>query len=201
MPNLQHSPGHRSPVEHNPGSFPPSSGVDLLGSASAACDGARFRSAVMAHYPALLKFLRRMGLPTDRADDVAQTAFLVAFERLPRLVVGRERSFLFSAAVRIAQSTRRGAMREVLGEDLDRDCSPDPSPEDFAHQKRVRELFEALLDSLEREPRAVFVRFEVDGLTIPEIAEALAISQETATRRLRRARNHFRALARHFNLE
>lgn len=172
----------------------------LIAARHAESEEARFRQAVIEHYPGLRKFLRRMGLPAHRADDVAQTAFLVAFERLPRLMVGSERAFLFSAAVRIAHSVRRGATREVLDADLDRDSSPDPSPEEFAHQKRVREVFEALLDSIERESRAVFVRFEVDGLTIPEIAEVLAISRETATRRLRRARKQFRALVRHVNL-
>ena len=172
----------------------------LMAAHHAAGAEARFRQAVIEHYPGLRKFLRKMGLPAHRADDVAQTAFLVAFERLPRLMVGSERAFLFSAAVRIAHSVRRGATREVLDADLDRDSSPDPSPEEFAHQKRVREVFEALLDSIERESRAVFVRFEVDGLTIPEIAEVLAISRETATRRLRRARKQFRALVRHVNL-
>jgi RNA polymerase sigma-70 factor (ECF subfamily) len=155
---------------------------------------------MIEQYSGLWRFLRRMGLPSHRADDVAQTAFLVALERLPRIVAGCERAFLYATAVRLVHGIRRRAQREVLGADLDLDSSPYPSPEDFAHQKRARELFDALLDSIERESRAVFVRFEVDGLTIPEIATALAISREAAICRLRRARKQFRALVRHLNL-
>jgi RNA polymerase sigma-70 factor, ECF subfamily len=162
-------------------------------------DDGRFRRAMLEHYPGLWRFLRRMGLPPHRADDVAQTAFLIALERLPGIIVGCERAFLYATAVRVVHGIRRRAQREVLGADLDRDSSPYPSPEDFAHQKRARELFEALLESIERDSRAVFVRFEVDGLTIPEIATALAISREAATCRLRRARKQFRALLRHLN--
>jgi RNA polymerase sigma-70 factor (ECF subfamily) len=163
-------------------------------------DTTRFHETALEHYAGLWRFLRRMGLPSDRADDVAQTAFLVAFERLPRIIAGSERAFLYATAIRIAHGVRRRAQREVLGADLDRDSSPYPSPEDFAQQKRARELFDALLDSIEREPRAVFVRFEVDGLTIPEIARALAISREAATCRLRRARKQFRALVHRLNI-
>lgn len=165
-----------------------------------AADSARLRVAMLAHYAGLWRFLRRMDLPSHRADDVAQAAFLVALERLPRIMAGCERAFLYATAIRIAHGVRRRAQREVLGGDPDLDSSPQPSPEDFAHQKRARELFDALLDSIDRESRAVFVRFEVDGLTIPEIASALAISREAATCRLRRARKQFRALVRHLNL-
>jgi RNA polymerase sigma-70 factor (ECF subfamily) len=162
-------------------------------------DGMRFRRAMLDHYAGLWRFLRKMGLPPHRADDVAQSTFLVAFERWPQVMVGSERGFLYSTAIRVAHSVRRRAQREVLGANLDLDLSHDPSPEDFAHRKRARELFDALLDSIDRESRAVFVRFEVDGLTIPEIANTLAISHEAATCRLRRARKQFRALVRHLN--
>jgi RNA polymerase sigma-70 factor (ECF subfamily) len=180
----------------------PGPGAEVLVHPSALCarDNARFRTAMVDYYPGLWRFLRRMGLPPHRADDVSQTAFLVALERMPRIVVGSERAFLYATAVRVVHGIRRRTQREVLGADPDLDCSPYPSPEDFAHQKRARELFDALLESIERESRAVFVRFEVDGLTIPEIASALAISREAATCRLRRARKQFRALLRHLNL-
>ena len=158
----------------------------------------RFRQAMLDHYAGLWRFLRKMGLPPHRADDVAQSTFLVAFERWPQVMVGSERGFLYATAIRVAHSVRRRAEREVLGANLDLDLSRDPSPEDFAHQKRARELFDALLDSIDRESRAVFVRFEVDGLTIPEIANTLAISREAATCRLRRARRQFRALVQRF---
>jgi RNA polymerase sigma-70 factor (ECF subfamily) len=185
-------------MDRSPVRIPPGSGVDVMVDARAitARDGARFRRAVVEHYASLLRFLRRMGLPSDRADDVAQTAFLISLERLRDIVVGSERAFLYATAIRIVHGLRRRSQREVLGADLDLDRSPTPSPEEVAHQKRVRELFDALLESLELESRAVFVRFEVDGLTIPEIARSLAISREAAICRLRRARRQFRALVR-----
>jgi RNA polymerase sigma-70 factor (ECF subfamily) len=165
-----------------------------------ATDSIRFRNALVEHYCGLWRSLRRRGLPLDCADDVTQNAFLVALERLPCIIAGSERAFLYATAARVAHGIRRRAQREVLGADFDLDSSPDPSPEEFTHQKRVRELFDALLQSIEWRSRVVFIHFEVDGLTIPEIAESLAISRTVATCRLRRARKQFRALLRGFNL-
>jgi RNA polymerase sigma-70 factor (ECF subfamily) len=178
------------------------SGVDMLAGTQgiSARDATRFREAVLEHSPGLLRFLRGMGLPPHRADDVAQTAFLVALQRLPQIVEGSERAFVYATAVRTVHGIRRRTQREVLGDlELDRCSSPSPSPEDFADQKRARELLDELLESIDGEPRAVFVRFEVDGFTIPEIATALAITRKTAICRLRRARRQFRALLRHLH--
>ncbi len=159
-------------------------------------DTIRFRTAVHQNYSNLWRFVRRMGLPRHGADDVAQTAFLIALEALQRIVVGSERAFLYATAVRIVYGLRRRAQRELFGADLDLDPSPCPPPDDLAHQKRVRETFDGLIESIEGDSRTVFVRFEVDGFTIPEIASALEISPTAANCRLRRARKQFRALAR-----
>jgi RNA polymerase sigma-70 factor (ECF subfamily) len=172
----------------------PDPGADIL------ADSIRFRNALVQHYCGLWRFLRSKGLPLDRADDVTQNAFLVALERLPRIIAGSERAFLYATAVRVVHGIRRRAEREVLSADFELDSSPDPSPEEFTHQKRARELFDALLQGIEWQSRPVFVDFEVNGLTIPEIAESLAISPHVATCRLRRARRQFRALLRELNL-
>ncbi len=152
------------------------------------------------HYDGLWQFLRRMGLPAHGADDVAQSAFLITIEALPRILPGCERAFLYSTAVRLVYDVRRRAQREVISADLDLGRSPSPPPDDLAHQKRLRELFEALLEGIERDSRAVFIGFEVDGFTIPEIADALAIPTEAATCRLRRARKRFRAIAKDIHM-
>jgi RNA polymerase sigma-70 factor (ECF subfamily) len=173
-------------------------GVDRLAQRGpmSVSDSIRFRMAVHQNYPGLWRFVRRMGLPRHGADDVAQTAFLIALEGLQRIVVGSERAFLYATAVRIVYGIRRRARRELVGADFDLDASPYPPPDELAHQKRMREMLDALLESIERDSRAVLVRFEVDGFTIAEISSALEISRTAANCRLRRARKQFRALVR-----
>jgi RNA polymerase sigma-70 factor (ECF subfamily) len=157
-------------------------------------------SVIVEHYDGLWRFVRRMGLPAHGADDVAQSTFLIAIEALPRILPGRERAFLYATAVRLVYDVRRRAQREVVSADLDMDVSPAPRPDDLAHQKRLREIFEALLERVERDARTVFIGFEVDGFTIPEIAHALAIPPDAATCRLRRARKRLRAIAKDMNM-
>jgi RNA polymerase sigma-70 factor (ECF subfamily) len=155
-------------------------------------DEGRLALVAREQYPGLLRFLRRLGLSPDGAEDVAQAAFLTTMEALPRIIDGCERAFLYASAARMAYASRRRARREVLRDDLDLDPSPRPSPDELAHQKRFREHVEALLDGVECPSRTVFMLFELDGLTIPEIALVLAISPKAATRRLRRTRRELR---------
>lgn len=163
-------------------------------------DATRFCKMMHDQQPGLCRFLRRMGLPPHRVDDVAQTAFLITLEALPRIVAGSERSFLYSTAVRTVYGLRRRAAREVASNDFDLDSSPDPSPDDLAQQKWAREVLDGVVENIERDLRAVFVSFEVHGCTIPEIATALTISTDTAVCRLRRARRQFHALVRDLDL-
>jgi RNA polymerase sigma-70 factor (ECF subfamily) len=156
---------------------------------------ARFAAAARGLFPELVRTLRRTGLPAEAAEDAAQGAFLIALEALPRIVEGRERAFLFATATRIAYGLRRRARRETANADLDLDPSPHPFPDELAQRKRFRERVHALLDALETPSRTVFLLFEVDELTIPEIARALAIAPDAARGRLRRARKDLRAAA------
>jgi RNA polymerase sigma factor (sigma-70 family) len=154
---------------------------------------ARLGAVARDHHAALVRFARRAGLTSDEAEDVAQTAFLVTLRALPRIAEGRERAFLFASATRVASGTRRKARRESPSEDLDLDPSPQILPDELVHQSRFCARVEALLDGIECRTRTVFTLFELDGLTIPEICAAMAISPNTVRVHLRRARKELRA--------
>jgi RNA polymerase sigma-70 factor (ECF subfamily) len=157
-------------------------------------DRARLRSAFDQNYAGVWRFLRRMGVSADRADDAAQQVFLIALEAMPRITEGSERAFLYATAVRLAYGMRRKTEREVLSTGLDFDASPMPTPDQLADQKRAREVLDAIIASLEVEIRTVFVLAEFDGFTTPEIAALLEIPLGTAASRLRRAREKFQSL-------
>ncbi|HYJ08959.1 MAG TPA: sigma factor-like helix-turn-helix DNA-binding protein, partial [Polyangiaceae bacterium] len=57
----------------------------------------------------------------------------------------------------------------------------------------LREELDRGLLSLPFEQRTVFVLYELEGFTLPQIGEALGIPLGTATSRLRRARANFEA--------
>jgi RNA polymerase sigma-70 factor (ECF subfamily) len=157
-------------------------------------DVARIRDAFVQHYAGIWRFLRRLGVPGDRVDDAAQHAFLVALEALPRIVPGCERAFLYATAVRTAHGIRRSGGREVATLDVESGASTLPTPDELTDQKRAREMLDHMLDRMDLGVRTVFVLFEIEGFTLPEIAELLKIPLGTATSRLRRSREQFQAL-------
>jgi RNA polymerase sigma-70 factor, ECF subfamily len=156
----------------------------------------RLRAAFDRHFALVWRSLRRFGVPAASADDVAQQVFLTFSERIRDVAAGRERAFLLSVAVRSAANERRRLrrVRETPAESADLDIVPDArTPEQLLLRKRRRQRLDVALSTLPLEQRVVFVLFELEGFTLPEIADSLAIPLGTATSRLRRARGRFEA--------
>jgi RNA polymerase sigma-70 factor, ECF subfamily len=164
--------------------------------ASVALAEQRLRASFERYFPLVWRSLRRFGVPTASVDDVAQQVFLTFSERLTDVELGRERAFLLSVCVRAAANERRRLSRvrdDAIGDEA-LDAIPDAhTPEELLHKKRRRERLDAALAILPLEQRVVFVLFELEGLTLPEIAESVGTPLGTATSRLRRARGRFEA--------
>src|ERR1044072_3392325 len=74
----------------------------------------RLRTVAREHFPAVWRFLRRLGFDAHVVDDAAHDLFLVALRRIDDVAPGRERAFLFGAALKIAKKLKRKRTREVL---------------------------------------------------------------------------------------
>ena len=155
-------------------------------------DPARLNALVAQHFTFIWRLLRRLGLPADAADDAAQQVFLVAVERITDIKPGSERSFLFGTALRVASTRRRLLARERADDRLEPQ-DPSPAPDELTNQKRLRELFDAILDRMDEDVRVTFVLIEVEGLTVPEASDLLQIPVGTVASRLRRGREFFEA--------
>jgi RNA polymerase sigma-70 factor (ECF subfamily) len=167
----------------------------VRGAAATRAEGARLRGLVDDQYDFIWRSLRRLGVPEGDADDCAQQVFLVASRKLDDIVVGCERPFLFSTALRVASDARRSrSRRREVFEDVDEPRDSAPDPEQIADQKRARALLDEVLDSLPMELRAVFVLYELEELPSAEIAEVLALPIGTVASRLRRAREEFQRI-------
>jgi RNA polymerase sigma-70 factor (ECF subfamily) len=143
-------------------------------------------------YRFIWRLLRRLSVASDSVDDAVQQVFLIVAERLDSIRLGSERSFAFGTALRIARTFRRRAAREPSSDVTELSASPLPGPDELSDQKRARELLNRVLDDMPFDLRTVFVLFELEGLTSPEIAELLGVPVGTVASRLRRGREHFR---------
>jgi len=161
----------------------------------------RLRRMMAAHFEFVWRSLRRLGLSGSDADDGAQEVFLVASRKLSLIANESEKRFLFATALRVASTRRRGLKRRReeprswLG---DEELEPErersePGPERLAELARARQQLSQILDDMKLELRAVFVLYELEELTVPEIASLLQLPLGTVSSRLRGARERFEA--------
>jgi RNA polymerase sigma-70 factor, ECF subfamily len=164
-------------------------GADAKLSSRAPVDRVRLERMFQAHHALVWRTLRRRGLDADAAADATQQTFLVAAERLPDINTDSERAFLVGTALRVAFSWGRKTMRWQLDEDMDRRAAV---VRDVLDEQTAIQLCDLALSKVDPELAEIFVLFELEDLTSPEIAALLEIPLGTVASRLRRAREQFR---------
>jgi RNA polymerase sigma-70 factor, ECF subfamily len=155
------------------------------------------RQLVSEHLDFVWRSLRRFGVPPADVDDAAQQVFLIANSKLDKIQRGSERSFLVGVATRVASHARRSYHRREAAEQRlstnPREVSLDP--EELTQRLEARELLDRVLDCMPPDLRSVFVLFELEELSIDQVATLLGIPRGTVATRLRRAREVFHTQA------
>ena len=133
----------------------------------------------------------------DDLPDLLQEVFIRAIDRIGDLQdLSRVRSWLTTIAVFTARAhIRRRARRKWLGAFLFTDPSERhqaPSPD---ARWALREIYR-ILATLPANDRLAFALRIIEGLTLPDAAEACQVSLATFKRRLARAEQRFLAVAR-----
>jgi RNA polymerase sigma-70 factor (ECF subfamily) len=169
------------------------------------------RALVGEHLDFVWRSLRTLGVPAADCDDGCQKVWCVVAKKLTLIQDGKERSFIFSVVVRVASDMRRSlaarrsvslsgdAVSGVNEPPLEAQLiSAEPDVEEVLDRQRARDVLERILSQMPWEQRVVFGMFEIEGLGLQEIADALAVPKGTVASRLRLAREVFnRCLARH----
>jgi len=163
---------------------------------------ARLRALVDRHFDFVWRSARRLGLHAADADDVAQDVFIVAARRLDEVDPDRERSFLFGTLLRVTATRRRrdGRRQEEPVDSVEAHRALGLDPEELSELMSVRPLLQEILDAMPPAQHAVFVLYEMEELSLPEIAELLGVAPGTVASRLRAAREAFRAAARRLQI-
>ncbi len=137
--------------------------------------------------------LRRLGVPTPQLDDAVQDTFIVVHRRLADFE-GRSSlgTWLASICWRVASDYRRASSRRGDQRPFADDIASDgPDPQQAAAESEALRQVDRLLQQLDDEKRTVFVLTEMEGMSAPEIAEALGVKLNTVYSRLRAARRAF----------
>jgi RNA polymerase sigma-70 factor (ECF subfamily) len=155
-------------------------------------DRVRLERLFNAHHASVWRALRRRGLTPELAEDATQETFLLASERMDDIRPESERSFLISTALRVAHSLGRRTVRWELDDEMDQRLS---GSRDAGDSRADAQLCDLVMSKVDPDLVEVFVLYEVEGLTSPEIAELLQIPLGSVASRLRRAREQFRSAA------
>jgi RNA polymerase sigma-70 factor (ECF subfamily) len=152
---------------------------------------ASFEALFRDHFGFVYQNLRRLGVPPASVEDAVQEVFLVVLRRQDAPVT-TIRGWLFGIVRRIAWRQRRSAGRQSrLAEALAEQTRPALDGVHAIAEREAATLLERFLGRLDDDKRAVFLLAELEQMTAPEIARALAVKENTVYSRLRAARQEF----------
>ncbi len=135
--------------------------------------------------------------PQD-AEDAMQEAFLTVYRRIDSFRGDAKFStWLYriatNAALDIVRARQRKQGKDVIWDDTEEEGAPlpdkiHPLPEEVLMRQETIALLERGLESLSPKLRAALVLYEIEGLSMKDVAEALGISESAAKVRVHRAR-------------
>jgi RNA polymerase sigma-70 factor (ECF subfamily) len=147
------------------------------------------------HARYVIRTLRHLGVAEADVDDVAQEVFVTVHRKLAEFE-GRSklRTWLYAICLRVASDHRRRAyiVRERATEHPPIDSGERTGDEpDTSLESRA--FVQQLLSALDDDKRAVLVLYEIEGLTMREVAEVVGCPLQTAYSRLHAARDLLQA--------
>ena len=154
----------------------------------------QLRRLVEEHYDFIWRLLSRLNVAPAEVDDAAQQVFMVLVSRDGLTIkVGSERAFLYGVALRVAKEFRRKTLSQLNHIVPDPEALVDRSldVEAVAERSRARQKLDRILDQMPDSLKEAFILFELEDMSVPQIAELLAIPTGTVASRLRRARAQF----------
>ncbi len=151
---------------------------------------APFHDIFRDHAPYVGRVLRNLGVREADLMDALQDVFLVVHRKLPEFRGDSTlKTWMYGICIRVAAAQRRRPHKqreEPLTEGL---VAGDLSPHEEAERSQALSRLDGALAKLDSEKRAVFVLYELEELTLAEIAEVTGAPLPTVYSRLKAARN------------
>ena len=158
-----------------------------------------FQEVYEQTFPFVWRTVRRLGVDESAQDDVTQEVFVAVYRRLADFE-GRcsVKTWVFNILMGLVRNYRRSQRRKGMAQALSAtvvdpavlpDAGADPS--EVASRAQAGRILHDLLDQLTEDKAIVFVMAELEGMTVPEIAELMNANVNTIYSRLRVARREF----------
>ena len=152
-----------------------------------------FRELFETQFSYVWHVLKRLGVAERDLEDLTQQVFLQVHGQLPKFDGRRPlRPWLFSFAYNAASNYRALSRHRVeLSVVPPEQTCPKAAADEQLITRQELELAELALSRVSLDRRAVLLLHEVEGHSMPEIAESLSIPLNTAYSRLRLAREEY----------
>lgn len=148
------------------------------------------RKLIAEHSQYVWRLLLHLGVRQADVEDSCQDVFVIVHRRLSDFRGDSAiRTWIYGICVRVASDDRRRA--HVVREVLEAESNDLVQPADQVERVIQRESLECLrriLDLLDEEKRAVFVLYEIEELSMTDVAIAVQCPIQTAYSRLHAAR-------------
>jgi RNA polymerase sigma-70 factor (ECF subfamily) len=166
---------------------------DLVGRARRG-DGDAFTQLIMQYQVPLYNMALRMVGGPDDAADIAQEAFLRAWEKIATLRDAPFKAWLFQIAANLCYDHFRRGRRYGLMPDEDQTSNviglgiTTPDPQERAEANERNRLVRDSIRALDHDMRIAIVLRDVNGMAYEEIAAVLRVPLGTVKSRIARAR-------------
>lgn len=153
---------------------------------------------VLEHSAFVWRVLTHLGVRPADVPDASQEVFVVVMKRAETFRGDSSvRTWLYGICRNVAHTTRRktASIREVPTDELPEEILQPAQEGDLWIKRAHAQLVEAL-QALDEEQREVFLLYEIEDLSIEEIAAAQGTAISTCYARLHAARDKVQALLR-----
>ena len=158
-------------------------------------DPMAFRAFVVRYERMVFALLSRMLGHGPEVEDLAQEAFVRAYRAFPEFDLdgaAKPSTWLLTIATRLALDARKKKKLDQGSLEDAAEASSGSTPEISLERRELGRAIEDAAATLPDDQRAALVLAEFHGLSIAEIADALAVPENTAKTRLFRAREKMR---------
>ena len=154
-------------------------------STSCLCSDLVFKSVFESNYKLIRNYLIYKYKDVDRAEDVAQNAFVILWENCSNLKPEQAKSFLFTTAIRLSLNEIKHdkvvSNFELLSNKSELNSE---SPEFLIEETELKMQLELAINQLPEKQREVFLMNRFDNQSYTEIALLLGLSVKAIEKRM-----------------
>lgn len=160
------------------------------------CSEATFRTVFDTNFKVLRNFLIYRFKDVERAEDVAQNAFVILWENCKILKPEQAKSFLFTTAIRLSLNHIKHDKVVLNFEIQSRPKSiHQESPEFLLEESELKNQLEKAINDLPEKQRTVFLMNRFENHSYSEIASLLDLSVKAVEKRMHQALLSLRKVA------